>query len=56
MAKLQKVKWGVSAILTETVPDGEKPLKKKDILALLPNSISDVHERITEGKIKVVVI
>lgn len=31
MAK-QKQKWQVSFLVTEVVEDGEKPLKKKDVL------------------------
>jgi hypothetical protein len=60
MPKQMKVKWAVTTTVIDTVPEGEKPLKKKDIVvaiheAILRNGDGDYHlsGRLTETKIKV---
>ena len=60
MAKQVKVKWTVSTTVVDTVPEGGKPLKKKDIVEAIHATIlhdgvdgTGPAERLTETKIKV---
>ena len=59
MPKQTKAKWAVSITVIDTVPEGGKPLKKKDIVAaihedILRNGDGDYPDgRMTETKIKV---
>ena len=60
MPKQTKVKWAVTVTVIDTVPEGGKPLKKKDIVAAIHETIlhdgdcgDGPDERLTETKIKV---
>ena len=60
MAKANKVKWDITVTVTDTVPEGAKPFKKKDIVAAIQAKIlhdgvdgTGPAERLTETKIKV---
>ena len=60
MPKQPKVKWAVTVTVIDTVPEGGKPLKKKDIVAAIHETILhevsdefEPDERLTETKIKV---
>jgi len=60
MPKQTKVKWAVTVTVIDTVPEGGKPLKKKDIVAAIRETIirdrndgTGPEERLTETKIKV---
>ena len=59
MAKQLKMRYEVTAIITDTVPEGGKPLKLKDIKAMLPDTLladDGAEGRLTDSKIKVAAV
>ena len=53
MAKQLKNKYLITVPVTELVPDGEKPLKLKDIKAVIEVTLGSGTETLTAGKVKV---
>lgn len=53
MAKQLKNKYLITIPVTELVPDGEKPMKLKDIKAVVEVTLGSGTETLTAGKVKV---